>query len=192
MGCRVVGKRRYTSVKPPRSSALPTLERVDPASGNLLGRTVFRPFLPATNHPVVGFRIVPCRRDAHPALDGHLQLGTFGLELEVLEAVDDFLHELSQLGVIDARDIRPRDVPAVSVHYEDIRIIAGAGDRAQSGMPLLDQRVAHVRHDHDPRQLCGDGLFVVPVLDRLPFSIFDLKGSDLIVNDQMIEKDHDI
>ena len=86
----------------------------------LLGRTVVALFRPATDHPLIDFRLVPFHRDAHPALDGRLQLGIVTFKMESVEAVDDVAHQIAHLIFVDMRDVRLGDVSTVRICDKDI------------------------------------------------------------------------
>ena len=80
--------------------------------------------------------------------------------MERIEAVDDLLHQLAHLVLIDAGDFGPWNAAPVCVHDENIRIVASPGGGGQSGVQRLQLRSAHTDHGHDLGQPRRDALFV--------------------------------
>ena len=64
-------------------------------------------------------------------------------ELERVESIDDFAHQLAHLVIADPAHFRPRDPPACRSGDSDIGKIVGVTDGARTGMQVFESGVGH-------------------------------------------------
>ena len=96
----------------------------------------------------VQFRFVPVTCDRRPTFHQPEHPRVPGKLLEGVEAVDDLAHQVAHGVVIEVRYLGPRYAPSVCVDDRHIGVVAGARDRDNTGVEVIELRVAYAEHRH--------------------------------------------
>ena len=96
----------------------------------------------------VQLRLVPRPDGGFPEAQRGLELRIVDLGVESVEPVDHLTHQIAHRVVVEMGHARPRYLLPVGVDDRHVRVVPGAGDRDDTGVDVLELRVADARQGH--------------------------------------------